>query len=99
VNATISRERQRIHLQRCIESLNEFVGKKKNPNNFIAFSYIFFFFFSLSLVKKDISRNKGDVVMAAEQLRNAVKSLSLITGEISVDNLLDIVFNDFCIGK
>ena len=37
--------------------------------------------------------------MAAEELRMAVKALSKITGHIDVEEVLDVVFKDFCIGK
>ena len=37
--------------------------------------------------------------IACEELRNAVKSLSKITGHIDVENVLDVLFKDFCIGK
>lgn len=35
----------------------------------------------------------------AEDLRLAVRSIGMITGKIDVEDLLDIIFNDFCIGK
>ena len=35
----------------------------------------------------------------AEEIRNAMKGLSKITGNNSIDEILDIIFNDFCIGK
>lgn len=34
-----------------------------------------------------------------EELRLAAKSLAVITGNITVDDILDIVFSSFCIGK
>jgi tRNA modification GTPase len=37
--------------------------------------------------------------MAAEELRMAVNCLSKITGHIDVEEVLDVVFRDFCIGK
>lgn len=41
----------------------------------------------------------GDLVLAAEQLRQASRSLGRIVGVVDVDELLDVIFNDFCIGK
>lgn len=35
----------------------------------------------------------------AEDLRLAVRAIGMITGKIDVEDLLDIIFNDFCIGK
>ena len=37
--------------------------------------------------------------MACEELRSAVKSIAKITGHIDVENVLDVLFRDFCIGK
>lgn len=37
--------------------------------------------------------------LKAEDLRLAARALGKITGQISVDEVLDIVFKDFCIGK
>lgn len=37
--------------------------------------------------------------LAAEDLRMATRSLSRITGRIDVEDVLDVVFSDFCIGK
>lgn len=40
-----------------------------------------------------------DVVVMAEELRAAVKQLGSITGEVRIEEILDVVFADFCIGK
>ncbi len=37
--------------------------------------------------------------LAAENLRAALHSLGRITGVVDLDELLDVVFRDFCIGK
>ncbi len=37
--------------------------------------------------------------LAAEELRLAVDSLGRITGRVGIEELLDIIFRDFCIGK
>lgn len=41
----------------------------------------------------------GDLVLRAEHLRAAVRALGRITGRVDVEDLLDIIFRDFCIGK
>jgi tRNA modification GTPase len=40
-----------------------------------------------------------DPVLAAEDVRMAVRALGEITGRVDVEDMLDIVFSDFCIGK
>lgn len=40
-----------------------------------------------------------DVVLAAERLRLATRELGQITGAVSVEDVLDVIFRDFCIGK
>ena len=37
--------------------------------------------------------------LAAEDLRLAVRSLGRITGRVDVDDVLDVIFRDFCLGK
>jgi len=37
--------------------------------------------------------------LAAEDLRLAARALGRITGRVDVEDLLDIIFRDFCIGK
>ncbi|ESP05670.1 hypothetical protein LOTGIDRAFT_103257 [Lottia gigantea] len=40
-----------------------------------------------------------DVVLAAHQLHLALREIGKITGKISSEEILDVVFRDFCIGK
>ena len=42
---------------------------------------------------------KGDLVLAAEDLRIAARNLSLMTGKIEVEEILGEIFQNFCIGK
>ncbi len=37
--------------------------------------------------------------LAAEDLRMALRSLGKITGRVHIEDLLDVIFRDFCIGK
>ena len=43
--------------------------------------------------------DQQDLVMAAEQLRIALRYLGKITGSVGVEEILNVVFQDFCIGK
>ena len=40
-----------------------------------------------------------DVVLAAEELRYAASAVGKISGTIDVEDVLDVIFRDFCIGK
>jgi tRNA modification GTPase len=53
------------------------------------------FFINKCLNKKSISQ----IDLAAEDLRLAVRSLGEIVGYVNVEELLDKIFKDFCIGK
>ncbi|MBL8710989.1 MAG: tRNA uridine-5-carboxymethylaminomethyl(34) synthesis GTPase MnmE, partial [Rhodospirillaceae bacterium] len=39
------------------------------------------------------------VELKAEDLRLAVQALGRITGRVEVDDVLDLIFREFCIGK
>ncbi|RUS34356.1 tRNA modification GTPase GTPBP3, mitochondrial-like protein [Jimgerdemannia flammicorona] len=41
----------------------------------------------------------SDVVLAAEELRQAAGALGRITGQVDVEEILELVFREFCIGK
>ncbi|XP_072011785.1 tRNA modification GTPase GTPBP3, mitochondrial isoform X2 [Engystomops pustulosus] len=40
-----------------------------------------------------------DLVLSAEELRIAHRHLGVITGRVNAEEILDIIFSDFCIGK
>lgn len=44
-------------------------------------------------------KNEEDLVLAAEELRLAVRWLGTITGHVNTEQILDVIFKDFCIGK
>ena len=41
----------------------------------------------------------GDVTLAAEDLRVAATALGRLNGRVDVEDLLDVIFSEFCIGK
>jgi tRNA modification GTPase len=45
------------------------------------------------------AQNAPALELAAEDLRLAQRALGRLTGAVDVEQLLDIVFADFCIGK
>ena len=46
-----------------------------------------------------LEHKKNDIELVSEDLRSAINSLGIITGNVDVEDLLDIIFTDFCIGK
>lgn len=46
-----------------------------------------------------IALGVDDVVLGAEELRHAASDLGRITGRVDVEEVLDVVFREFCIGK
>ncbi len=42
---------------------------------------------------------EGGVELVAEQIRLATRALERLTGRIGVEDILDVIFRDFCIGK
>ena len=47
----------------------------------------------------DRVRDAGLPELAAEDLRSAVRALGRLTGRVDVEDILDRIFRDFCIGK
>ena len=58
---------------------------------------------SLKIYLKSIENNKlsdqPDFALSAEELRIAGKWMGQLTGTISSEDILDVIFRDFCIGK
>jgi tRNA modification GTPase len=44
-------------------------------------------------------RERRDLDLAAESLRLAARALGRVVGRVDVEDLLDVIFRDFCIGK
>ena len=47
----------------------------------------------------ELSKNDYNVDMAAEELRIAANEIGMIVGKVGVEDILDKLFKDFCIGK
>ena len=41
----------------------------------------------------------GNEELIAEELRSAATTLGRLTGRVDVEDILDVIFRDFCIGK
>ena len=46
-----------------------------------------------------VSGGERGLDLAAEELRAAIRQLGRVTGRVGVEEILDVVFRDFCIGK
>ena len=44
-------------------------------------------------------RRAGREEIIAEELRLAAQALGRLTGRVDVEDILDVIFRDFCIGK
>ena len=51
------------------------------------------------LAKMSNNSNGQDLALVAEELRLATRWLGKITGDVTSEQILDIIFKDFCIGK
>jgi tRNA modification GTPase len=59
---------------------------------------------ALDSTKKTLDRalaetSTGREELVAEELRSAVQTLGRLTGRVDVEDILDVIFRDFCIGK
>ena len=68
----LTRERHRLHLQKAMECLEEYL---------------------------DMDQEGEDLVISAHQLRKSVREIGCVSGQVSSDQILDVIFADFCIGK
>ena len=46
-----------------------------------------------------VKQQEFAIDLIAEDLRIALRALGRITGKLDVEDLLDVIFRDFCIGK
>lgn len=54
---------------------------------------------ALQFLRAFLDYSSADVVFAAEELRYAAQAVGKVSGTIDVEDILDAVFRDFCIGK
>jgi tRNA modification GTPase len=46
-----------------------------------------------------MSKKKKTIDLCAEDIRLALKNLSSLFGNVDIEDILGIIFSDFCIGK
>lgn len=50
-------------------------------------------------MEEEAFQGNQDLAIAAHQLRMALRCIGQITGSVSTEDVLDVIFRDFCIGK
>ena len=60
-----------------------------------------FYSFPIEFIENYLEQeNSGaDLVICAHYLRKAVREIGLVSGKVSSEKILDVIFADFCIGK
>jgi tRNA modification GTPase len=53
----------------------------------------------LAALDAAISQGSANLELRTEQLRLAAEYLGRMTGRVDVEQLLDVIFSEFCIGK
>jgi tRNA modification GTPase len=83
----ITRERHRTHFVEALQFLQAFLDTRKSPHPYhLLVAYVCY-------------AAREEPVLAAEELRYAAQAIAKVTGRIDVENVLDVVFSEFCIGK
>jgi len=54
---------------------------------------------TVAALDRALSEGAGREDLAAEELRLAARALGRLTGRVDVEDILDVIFRDFCIGK
>ncbi|MFC7048034.1 tRNA uridine-5-carboxymethylaminomethyl(34) synthesis GTPase MnmE [Emcibacter nanhaiensis] len=54
---------------------------------------------SVDHLERFLTNRTGELELLAEDLRLAARALGRITGAVDVEDILDVVFSEFCIGK
>lgn len=88
----ITRARHRVHLESACKFLEAFLVLRASCV-FACFIILYILPSFCRLLAPE------DVVLAAEELRYAVQAVGRVTGDIGVEDVLDALFRDFCIGK
>jgi tRNA modification GTPase len=84
-SAVVTRARHREQLERCVAHLNAYLAITATSDNHID--------------SETETVMRSGIEIAAEELRCAMRALGRLTGSVNVEDLLDVVFRDFCIGK
>jgi len=91
----VTHSRHRVLLGHCVDYLDSFLGLQ----SLSIFLYSLFLRFTRFFFFNTENAREENIVLAGEDLRHAAGSLGEITGKVGVEELLDVIFKDFCIGK
>jgi tRNA modification GTPase len=88
---TLTRVRHRQALERCAASLRRVSAGQEGAGH-EAMEYE---------TQSETESETGvmEMELVAEDLRLAIRELGRITGRVDVEDILDVIFRDFCIGK
>ncbi len=81
----LTQQRHRDNLTKCLSCLRKYLKKNPQKNDFSN--------------SNELLNGEDDFVLKAEELRQAAKWIGTITGHITSEEILDVIFKDFCIGK
>lgn len=81
--------------QQLIGAEQALVTRQRHRQNLAAVQHIL----SGALTQFGGSKGQGQEELLAEELRLAAVELSRLTRRVDVEDILDVIFRDFCIGK
>lgn len=92
--------KQKINLEKLLEKLEERIKNLTYPNSSPPITRARYRH-SLNAVVDNLLQFslQNNIEFAAEDLRLAVREIGKITGKVEVDDILDVIFSGFCIGK
>lgn len=80
---SLTQQRHRDNLIKCLKCLKNYTAKKNEAMKDTNSSSIY----------------SNDFALTAEELRRASKWIGHVTGHVTSEEILDVIFRDFCIGK
>ena len=108
----ITRERHRRHVKACVEHLDAFLSSRLpmdaaaevRPHHSTSHHITSYHTHAHAHASRDHFITVDTLLRApwyclAQELRLAMLELGKVTGRVDVEELLDVIFRDFCIGK
>ncbi|CAH1252548.1 GTPBP3 [Branchiostoma lanceolatum] len=85
-NPSFTQARHRAHLTSCVQALRSYTDTSDRS-------------YTDTSDRSNANTSDRDLVLAAEELRTGLRQLGKITGRMGAEEILDVIFRDFCIGK